>query len=324
MLRAGIIGCNGVSGLYDQNFFERKDKFSITHASGYFLSESCNLVSVCDPDEDRLTKFRDFWKLKNVYSCHREMLLNEKLDIVSICVPTENHYEVFCDAINFGVKGIFCEKPLSINQQEANRMQELAKKNNVKVSVNYFRRWNKSINKLKSSIREGEFGNLIKGIFKYTKTTSGNACHLMDLANWFFDEPTKISLDANSIDIDRLDFEFLYADSSGIKFINIPNNDSYIFIDCELFFESMHVSISQRGQFISISPIGSDKIYDNFKIIDNQEPFEADWKNAPLRAINNLDQCIKSDLPCESPIHDSIILIKQLDELKKLYMEQVK
>ena len=323
MLRAGIIGCNGISGLYDQNFFERPSKFSITHAGAYHLSKNYELCSVSDIDENQLELFSNFWSVKKTYKNYQEMLDTEDLDIISICVPSNLHHKVFMDVANYDVKGIFCEKPLALNLQDALEMKSIAENKDIKVSINYFRRWNRTLKDIKSKINENEYGKFIKGIFKYTKTTQNNASHLIDLANWLFGLNSTLNF-IRSHDKDKfrnVDFSMGYKDGTFIDFLHIPNDDKYIFIDCELYFENAVINLSQRGQFCSVNKICDDKIYDNFRIIENSNLIETDWKDAPLRALNSLYCSITENADVESSIDDSILVIEHIMNLENSFKE---
>ena len=61
------------------------------------------------------------------------MLDTEDLDIISILnVPSNLHHKVFMDVANYDVKGIFCEKPLALNLQDALEMKSIAENKDKK------------------------------------------------------------------------------------------------------------------------------------------------------------------------------------------------
>ena len=64
-----------------------------------------------------------------------------------------------------------------------------------------------------------------------------------------------------------------------------------------------------------------DKIYDNFRIIENSNLIETDWKDAPLRALNSLYYSITENADVESSIDDSILVIEQIMNLENSFKE---
>jgi predicted dehydrogenase len=324
-----IIGCNGISGMYDPDFHKRKNKFSVTHAGAYYLNDKTNLVAACDTNLERLDLFCNFWNIDKRFLDLDEMLFSQKLDIVSICTPTETHAAIIGKLLNAGVKAIFCEKPLTDSFETASKLAQLCDDAGTKIIANYFRRWNTTLEKIKSDIDTQCYGEFIRGTFYYTKGLLGNASHLMDLANWFFGSPISISIndrnkklfkdkyDSNKKDQDihniRANFSFHYKESQIIDFINVDNNNEYIFIECDLFFSHTVVNIRQRGQIISIRRITNDEIYNGFKILQPDAPFESDWKDAPTRAITELIRLIEDQEYKDGKLDDAVEVLSQIE-----------
>ena len=109
MLRAGVIGCRPV-GVY--------------HAAGIVDSEQAQLVAACDFDRQTLDDFIAQWLDEKItaHTNHRDMLADEKLDLVTIATSDHRHADLVVDASEAGVKGIFCEKPLATTLADADRM----------------------------------------------------------------------------------------------------------------------------------------------------------------------------------------------------------
>ena len=63
------------------------------------------------------------------------------VDIVTVATSDHRHAELVVDAANAGVKGIFCEKPMATNVEDADRMLEATERNNTILSIDHTRRW---------------------------------------------------------------------------------------------------------------------------------------------------------------------------------------
>jgi len=311
---SAIIGCNGIAGMYDPDFFTRKSHFSITHAGAYHLDERTNLIAACDLNKDNLKNFCAFWDIKNSYSDIDLMMSECNPEIVSICTPTPSHEEILRQVISYNPKAIFCEKPITHSFKSAKDIVSKCKEKNIKIFVNYFRRWNLTLQALKKNIDSKKYGKFIRGTCFYTKDILGNASHLMDLCNWLFQSPEKVELKkVFDSKLFTADFSFLYKNKEQIDFISIPNNNEYIFIECHLFFSNGVINIKQRGQKYSIRKQDYDQIYRGFKILSDPEDIETDWKNAPLRALDEIIHSIESDSYSDQKLDDAVNVLSQIE-----------
>lgn len=133
MLKAGVIGVGHLG-----NF----------HAQKYLMHQGTELVGVFDIDE---TKAKD---IANKYDTKAFKSINElisSVDIVSIATPATCHYEPSILAIKNSVH-VLVEKPFTHDIDEANKIVELASKNNIYVQVGFLERFNSVLKELKSSI----------------------------------------------------------------------------------------------------------------------------------------------------------------------------
>ncbi len=104
-MNAAVIGCGNIGGFYDApNSHE-----ILTHAHAFLDSNKTKLIACCDTNRDNLEKFRTIWGVR-AYLSVREMLQNEKIDIVAIATNTASHYEILQEIlINTQIKHIICE-----------------------------------------------------------------------------------------------------------------------------------------------------------------------------------------------------------------------
>ena len=117
----------------------------LRHASEF------ELVAVCDLKPDVLDTFFERSKITrgsvHEYNDYRAMLEKENLDVVSVATPDDYHTNPVCDASDAGVKGILCEKPLTINLNDADRIIETVERNGTKMSVDHTRSWAAAISR---------------------------------------------------------------------------------------------------------------------------------------------------------------------------------
>jgi len=174
--RVGIIGCGRIGSLLEDDPLRGKP---CTHAGAYDKHPATEIVAGCDIDKKRLRAFKKRWKVKSLYEDYREMLAKEDLDFVSIAAWTDLHCRMVIDSAKSGIKGIYCEKPISLTLKEADSMLRFCRKYNTKLIINHERRWDTFYLKAKELIEKGDIGEI--------RTIVGNALS---------DKPGKVKRDS--------------------------------------------------------------------------------------------------------------------------------
>ncbi len=163
-LNVGIVGCGRIGSLLEQDPLRAKP---CTHAGGFAQVSSAKLVAGCDIDPKKLKTFGDQWNVDRLYNNLNSMLTNETLDIICIATWTELHHSMVLAAVKAGVKGIFCEKPIALNLDQAKQMVRLCKQKRIAFSINHERRWEPYHMLARNLILKGKIGEV--------KTIIGNA-----------------------------------------------------------------------------------------------------------------------------------------------------
>lgn len=158
-LRVGIVGLSGISiskpALTTAPYRMPQPH---SHAAAFHAVPEIKIVAVCDLDPDAIERYRTTWGEAAGYTGYREMFAAEQLDLISIATPDHFHEEIFVAACDAGVKGIFCEKPITTTLESADRMIAAAERSGVKTVVNHTRRHDPFYRHVKYLIDEGEIG----------------------------------------------------------------------------------------------------------------------------------------------------------------------
>src|SRR4030095_9933779 len=142
-LGIGVIGLGRLGTAYAKYFTGR-----ITGAT---------LVAVSDVNETAATSLAAQLGVTRVYNRHQDLITDETVDAVVIVSPTSTHPEIVADAASKG-KPIFCEKPLSINLNEAQAMLRVVNETNVFFQMGFMRRFDKGYVAAWNKIEEGAIG----------------------------------------------------------------------------------------------------------------------------------------------------------------------
>lgn len=142
-LKIAIVGCGNVS----KRHFEAADK-----------NENSVLVACCDTVPEKADLKAEKYGIKAFYSFD-EMLSETDFDVLHICTPHYLHAEMAIKAMNLG-KHVFCEKPLAIHHEDALKICECAKLNNVYLAACFQNRYNLSSVYLKDLVKSEKFGKI--------------------------------------------------------------------------------------------------------------------------------------------------------------------
>ena len=172
--RIAIIGCGGISQ---------------AHLSAYKEIPEVEIVAGVDINADRLRVMRDKWGIpeENLFGADLktgkttsetawvEMLKKVKPDAVDVCTPNGVHAPAVIDACNAGLHAM-TEKPMAMTVKECKDMIAAAKKNGVKLSVGFQRRYQQNSENLAKLRADGYFGDIM--------LVKVRACRRRGIPNW--------------------------------------------------------------------------------------------------------------------------------------------
>ena len=140
----GIVGCGNIA-----------NKF----VSDLALVEDAELQAVASRNLEKAEAFGQKHNSKKCYGSYDELFLDSDIDIVYIATPHNSHCELSLKALEH-VKHVLCEKPLSINRKEAEKMIALSKSKNLFFMEALWTRFNPTLLAVKKLIDSGELGKL--------------------------------------------------------------------------------------------------------------------------------------------------------------------
>lgn len=164
------------------------------------------LVAIVDQDVSLARRLAEKVGAPRYYNSLTEALRREGIEAVFITTPTFTHCSLTVEAAEAGVN-VFCEKPMALTLDEANKMISAARKNNVKLQIGFMRRFDSDMKKVKILITEGMIGKpvLIKSLTRgpglppewalNPKTGIGMiaevSSHDFDCVRWLMDDEVK-------------------------------------------------------------------------------------------------------------------------------------
>lgn len=283
-LKTAIIGLGQIGMGYDYEL----NSTGLSHASALQRSSFFELVGAVDVDANKIKNFEGKYKSPG-FKRLEDLLIECRPELIVIASPTQTHQNILNQVIDFKVKKILCEKPLSNHWQDSEEMVKNAEKNNCHLLTNYIRRFDPGFCQIKNWIHQEKFGKIIKSVFWYTGDLLHSGCHIVDLLRFFWGEPNQIhSIDPHSqwsVNVSNLN-----PSSSIENSTNKSEAKNDIFIDCGFEFDHHWAYLLSTGKCESPNF--------NFEIIGSMGKVRLSWDQNQLEIYFN-DQTAVEIIPTE-------------------------
>lgn len=215
-----------------------------THLKTYTDTPGCELVGVCDLNEELAQRRAEEYGVPFWTTDYHELLARPDLQAVSVVTPDFAHFEIAMAAAAAG-KHLLLEKPLATHLAEAEQIAQAAQEAGIILMVDFHNRWNPAFTDVKAAIKAGEVGkvqmiSLLLNDTLYVPTEmlswAGRstvawflASHSADLARWLTDqEVTRVYSVARSevlrnLGVDTPDFFQTILEMEGGAVVHLEN-----------------------------------------------------------------------------------------------------
>ncbi len=207
------------------------------------INNNLDIVGLCDILDEHIDVLLEKVGVeKNKYrryTDYKEMLEKERPKLVAIATESGKHAQIALDCLDYGAN-VIIEKPIALSLKDADAIINKAKEKGLVVCANHQNRFNKSIQKIRSSIEAGDFGRLFYGTahirwnrgkdyytqapWRGTWAQDGgslmNQCiHNIDLLRWMLGDDV-IEVTAYT---DNLNHDYIEAEDLGIALVKFKN-----------------------------------------------------------------------------------------------------
>ncbi len=144
---------------------------TIAHRFANAIKNTSNaeLVAVASRTKENAEKFGDEFNIPVRFNSYEKMAKSDVIDAAYIAVPHSGHITCSLLMMNNG-KHVLCEKPMAVNTQEAKKMIDCAKENNVLLMEAMWARLVPGTLKMLEIAESGMLGDIlaVEGKFCYT------------------------------------------------------------------------------------------------------------------------------------------------------------
>lgn len=147
-LKIGIIGCGGIAN--NKHFPALLSQ-----------ADKCEIIGFCDLIEERAKTACEKYGSEGAkyYTDYKELLSDERIDVVHVCTPNVSHCPITVDAFAAG-KHVLCEKPMAHNTEDAQKMIDAWKKSGKKFTIGYQNRFRDDTIALHKAVEKGDLGKI--------------------------------------------------------------------------------------------------------------------------------------------------------------------
>ena len=178
------------------------------HLESYLNIPKCNVVAICDVDEQRLTEVGNRFKISQRYTDYKRITEHQDIDVISICSYDDVHAEQAISAFRNG-KHVMIEKPIALFRNDAEELLRIQQESGKRISSNLILRASPRFVELKQQIANGDFGDISviegdyihdilwkitegwRGKMAFYSVIYGGGIHLIDLMRWLLNQEVK-------------------------------------------------------------------------------------------------------------------------------------
>lgn len=288
-LKALIVGCGRIAGGFDEC---GPDSAVLSHAGAYRRHSGFEIAACVEPDAERRQGFAKTWAVPAAFANLDQCLqAGIPFDVASVCVPTAHHGAVLERLLGTEVKAVFCEKPLTDDAAESERLVEAYAEAGVLLAVNYLRRWDPSVVALRHEIESGEWGQVRTATGYYTKGVLNNGSHLVDLAHLLrgplaLDAVTGARTDHDPGD-PTVDAVLRWEDGVALHLIGADARDMSL-LEFHMVTERGAIGIEESGFTIRRRRIVPSPYFAGYRQLDRGQWVTTELETALYRAVDNL------------------------------------
>ena len=130
------------------------------HAENVRRLGNVEIAAVVGSRPETAQKFADSMGIPIATSRLDDVLKNKEIQAVHICTPNVDHYPMSLAAVESG-KAVLCEKPMTLDVDEARKLVAAAKQKNAINCVQHNLRYYPVLQQVRQMIRRGDLGDVL-------------------------------------------------------------------------------------------------------------------------------------------------------------------
>lgn len=245
-----LIGLGRIGMLYDVDLDEADYVYS--HARAFSQHPGFTILAVVETSPALRKKFSLSYDA-DVFEDLTKVPESFSPDVVVVATPTITHFAIIEEVLKrHRPKAILCEKPLAYSSSQAEAVVQKCSEKRVQLFVNYIRRADPGIMKIKTLLSLGEILFPIKAIVWYSKGLFHNGSHFVDLLTFWFGPvvSSKVILPGRESVNGDAEPDFLLQFEAGSAIFCAANEDNFSHYTIEFVAKNGRLRYEQDGKII--------------------------------------------------------------------------
>jgi len=292
---AVVVGAGSIGAMKPDKFDGPKTKNILTIAHAFYKHPQINFVGIVDIDAKKSHDAAIKWKTKSYLSVH--MVQEKSIDILALCIPTEFHYPFiknnFDTPIIKSPKIILAEKPFCETYNEATAARDILRRAVIPTSIDYIRRYDKSMQELKSKFDKGIYGEAYSCTIHYDRGLYRDGCHAIDICNFLFGKNLGGSVlpgrRANDYDDKDLSYPVhMVYEKCGNVFMIPGDGRAHSIFEIDIIFEKARIKLVDHGLKMEVYNVEPEKTYGSYKSLSaKHKTIKTHLNNALYNYVDN-------------------------------------
>lgn len=181
-ISTALVGLGKIGQLLDEG--KNPESHCLTHAAAFSIHKDFDLKFGVDPDPVLRKKFSGRFHVDAI----PDLTSSPSVDLWVIAAPTDKNLSVFKEVITRKPKMVLMEKPFGESLEQAEEINLLAARSGVKLAVNFMRRAEPGVLKVREMITSGQLGKIEKVVVTYSKGLLNSGSHFIDLMRFWLGE----------------------------------------------------------------------------------------------------------------------------------------
>ena len=312
MYRALIIGCGNIGALYDF------DTAAIaTYAKAFHIDPEIEF-DVYDVDPGSSLKVAERYGVRGLTGLNAANC--QDYDVVVVSTSTPAHYQYLSLLLERGPQLVICEKPVDTDCARLDQLLRLHAKSETKVMVNFFRRFQPGMNRLKQHIAavlgEDQCTNII---VTYQRGFHNNASHAIDLLEYLWGSTIDLAgARMNHHVPDEFDTDPTLSMScvwngANLQFIGLAGVQ-FSHFEISLYFTQNAVLLKDGGNEIEIlrTPTPSGNFYPKLCLQSREIGVLDDYM---VNVVDHAKRILRKEKPCDN-FPESVSISKRILEFQ--------
>lgn len=258
-----ILGCGKMGAFYD--FDHSNTHPPLSHLRAFYSHKNFEVLAIIDTNKSNLEMINKKYNIPYSFTSIEKFLESKiSTDVLSVCTPTKKHFKNIKEVLNINPKLIFCEKPITNCVNLSNEIVKLCENKNIKLLVNFSRRWDPFINKFKDNIKKNKFGNLDKIFVKTNNGILNYGSHLFDLLLYLFGEINEDKIQFSLINKNEVSLSLSLNNLLEIPvYIHMSEDKKFSLFEIDFFFSNYIISMFNGGLYWGFRKITRDNTFSN-------------------------------------------------------------